>query len=80
MCQVQRVGCCSCGLLSGVETTLKSVDAVDRLVSLLDESKFCVGNSESKFIDLAFHNRGTFKDRPGKNVSCTSSTTVFVHN
>ena len=64
----------SSGLLFGVEITLRSVDAVARLVSLLCESKFCVGNSESKFIDLVNRNRGTFKDRLGKNVLCTSST------
>lgn len=63
--QSHELNAASCDLLSGVAPTLQSVGAVIELVSLLDESKFCEGNDDDRFVELATQNRGTFKDQLG---------------
>ena len=52
-----------CTLLSDVEPSLRSVDSVVGFLSILDSSKFCEGNSDAKFRDLAKYSRGVFKDQ-----------------
>ena len=57
-----------CTLLSDVEPSLRSVDSVVGFLSILDSSKFCEGNSDAKFRDLAKYSRGVFKDQQGNLV------------
>ena len=40
-----------------------SVEAVVKLVSLLESSKLCEGNSDEKFTELPAHNKGHLKDQ-----------------
>jgi len=62
----REVNAASHDFLSGVAPALRSVDAVIELISLLDGTKFCAGNDEERFVELANQNRGTFKDQLGK--------------
>ncbi len=53
-------------VLNTVGAKLDSVDAVIRLISLIsNEARFCIGNSDTKFLTLCNHRKGTFKDRSG---------------
>ena len=55
-----------CHLLAEVGFKLSSVDAEVELLLALDQSIFCVGNSDSKFVQLSEHHKGVFKDQLGK--------------
>ena len=59
-----------CQLLAGVGFKLSSVDAVVELLSALNQSGFCVGNSDSKFMQLTERRKGVFKDQLGKFSVC----------
>ena len=54
-----------CSLLSQVPPFLRTVNDVVGLLSMLNCSKFCSGNKETKFMDLAADNGGVFKDKQG---------------
>ena len=56
-----------CWLLGGIAAKLCSVDEVVRLLSALDESKHCVGNPDTKFMQLVPRQNGIFKDQSGKH-------------
>ena len=55
----------SCSTLSRVPHYLRSVDEVVILLSILNYSKCCIGNKETKFLNLAAGNGGLFKDKRG---------------
>ena len=55
----------NCELLSEFEASLRSMDAVLALLSALDRSKFCAGNYDPSFMELAHRNGGVFKDQRG---------------
>lgn len=61
----REVNAASCDLLSTVAPALQSVEKVIELISKLDKSKFCAGSHEDRFLELASHNGGTFKDHLG---------------
>ena len=42
-----------------------------KLLSVLDDSKFCVGNPDAKFIQIATRQKGSFKDQSGKSLSAS---------
>ncbi len=48
-------------VLNPVDTKLDSVDAVIRLISLINEARFCIGNLGTKFLTLCNHRKVTFK-------------------
>ena len=52
-------------LFSEVPHYLRSVDDVVGLLSMLNQSKFCIGNKDTKFLELATANGGVFKDKRG---------------
>ena len=58
-----------CRLLGGIAAKLCSVDEVVKLLSALDDSKHCVGNPDTKFIELVPRQKGVFKDQSGKSLS-----------
>ena len=62
----------SCSLLSQVPRYLRSINEVVGLLSMLNHSKFCIGNKVTKFLDLAAANGGLFKDKRG-NISMVIS-------
>ena len=53
-------------LFCDVPHYIRSVNDVLGLFTKLDSSKFCMGNKETRFMDLAATNRGVFKDNRGK--------------
>ena len=55
----------SCPVLSEVPHFLRSVKDVVGLLSMLNLSRFCIGNKETKFLDIANSNGGLFKDKQG---------------
>ena len=61
----------SCSLLSTI-SSIQSVDAVTELFSMLNCSKFCEGNRETNFMELASSNRGVFMNQGGKLVVVVS--------
>ena len=48
---------------------LPTVDEVVKLLSTLDDSKHCVGNLDTKFMQLVPQQKGVFKDQSGKSPS-----------
>ncbi len=54
-----------CLLVSDIQEKLSSVDEVVGALSTLDSSKFCVGNGDTKFLQLADQHKGSFKDKSG---------------
>ena len=48
---------------------LPTVDEVVKLLSTLDDSKHCVGNLDTKFMQLVLRQKGVFKDQSGKSPS-----------
>lgn len=58
----------NCQFLAGVDVKLSSVDALVKFLSDLDESTFCVGNADSKFLHLIERHKGVFKDHSGESV------------
>lgn len=56
------------GLFSDFPDNLLSVNAVLHLVSILDSSKMCIGNSDRALKELAADHKGVFKNRSGKHV------------
>ena len=57
-----------CRLLGGIAAKLCTVDEV-KLLSTLDDSKHCVGNADTKFMQLVPRQKGVFKDQSGKSPS-----------
>ena len=55
-----RVDLERCPLLSEVPSQLNSVDSVVHLLSLLDHSKICQGNPDTKFLDISQRHKGNF--------------------
>jgi hypothetical protein len=55
-----------CQLLVGFKEKLCTVAELVQVLSTLDESKCCVGNPDTKFLQLAAHHKGTFRDKSGK--------------
>ena len=60
-----RVNSLQCPLLAEVPSQLNSVNSVVHLLSLLDNSKICQGNPETKFLDITQHHKGNFFDKSG---------------
>ena len=56
----------NCQLVAGLDSTSRSVVAVEELLSILDSSVFCVGNPVEKFKWLIDHHNDGFKDQTGK--------------
>ena len=56
-----------CHLLTGIATKLQSVDDLLKLLSVLDASRICVGNADTKFEGLASQRKGSFSDQLGKS-------------
>ena len=61
-----EVNVSSSNMFSQVPPVLSSVEAVVKLVSLLESSNLCKGNNDEKFTDLVAHNKGHLKDQHGK--------------
>ena len=58
-----------CRFLNGIAAKLCSVNEVVKLLSALDDSKHCVGNPETKFMQLVPRQKGIFRDQSGKSLS-----------
>ncbi len=56
----------SCHALAELPVRLDSVDKIKDVVSTIEHSRICDGNSESKFLDVAKRRDGVFKDHSGK--------------
>ena len=54
-------------LLQGSPSFLKSIGEIVSVLSLLDGSKFCVGNQDEKFKYLDHSHKGKFMDQQGKH-------------
>ena len=54
-----------CSLFTDVPPYLRSVADVLDLLLKLDTSKFCTGNKETRFLELATASGGVFKDKRG---------------
>ena len=66
----------SCRVLAASPSLLNSVDRVVQLISLIEQSRICEGNSESKFLDVAKRRDGVFKDQSGKLYSIIAVMTA----
>ena len=58
-----------CRLLGGIAAKLCSVDEAVKLLPTLDDSKHCVENPDTKFMQLVPRQKGVFKDQSGKSPS-----------
>lgn len=55
----------NCQFLAEVDVKLSSVDALVKFLVHLDESTFCEGNADSKFVHLIECHKDVFKDHSG---------------
>lgn len=55
----------NCHVLKSVPLKLHCVDHIVDFIKLLEQSKVCSGNAESKFMGLLEHHKGVFKNRSG---------------
>ena len=62
---IDRVNPLQCPLLAEVPSQLNSVNSVVHLLSLLDNSKICQGNPDTKFLDITQHHKRNFFDKSG---------------
>jgi len=75
-----------CQLLCGIAAKLCCVDEVVKLLTVLDGSKFCVGNPDAKFMQLIPRQKGSFRDQSGKSLSAsllygnTAYLLIFEHS
>ena len=61
----KEVDASQCRVLSHFSTTLRSVREVLSVLTALDRSTFCIGNS-NKFDSLIQHYKGEFRDKSGR--------------
>ena len=55
--------------VSETSDRLDSVESVTKVLSLVEASKICAGNPDSKFSCLSQWNRGIFSDHHGKLIT-----------
>ena len=64
-------------LLSGLSSKINSIDAMIDLLTTLDQSKFCVGNPDSKFTQLIEHHKRSLKTNQVTLVSLKLNLAIF---
>lgn len=70
----------SCHALAGFPDNLDSVAKVMQITSVVQHSRICVGNSDSRFLDVARRRDGVFKDHSGKADSVQLSCITVILN
>ena len=56
----------NCSSFHGISHELQNVDDVIGFLNLLDQCKFCTGNDDAKFLELAAMRQGKFMDQSGE--------------